>query len=103
MAGTRPEPRSSPPPIEHDRSRHRFVARTGNLRAELVYQLQAGQLVMVHTWVPVELRNQGLAGRLTEAATRHCQDEGLIAVGACPFARAWLAHNARRFPGLEVH
>ncbi|HET9061190.1 MAG TPA: GNAT family N-acetyltransferase [Acidimicrobiales bacterium] len=78
------------------------MLRAGELTAELVYQRDGDQLVMVHTWVPVELRNQGIAGRLVEAAASYCRQEGLIAVGACSFARVWLARNRHKIPGLVV-
>jgi predicted GNAT family acetyltransferase len=89
-------------PVEHEPEAHRFVARSGDLTAELSYERRGDQLVMVHTWVPVELRNRGVAGRLVEEAVRYCRQEDLVAVGACSFARAWLARNAGRFPDLEV-
>lgn len=90
------------PTVEHEVADQRFVVRCGDLVAELDYWREGDDLVLAHTWVPVGMRNQGIAARLVVAAARYCEEESLGAVAACPYVRAWFKKNPERFPQLTV-
>jgi uncharacterized protein len=70
--------------------RHRLELMVGDQMAELVYQVQAGYLVLVHTEVPTSLEGHGLGGRLVQAALDRAVNDDLVVVPWCPFARRWL-------------
>lgn len=71
---------------------HRFVLE-GDDRAELVYRINGRRLVLIHTEVPKELRDRGIAGRLVAAAVARAADEGLTVVPLCPYASQWLTEH----------
>jgi predicted GNAT family acetyltransferase len=79
----------------------RFELTIDGQTAELVYQLDAPVLELVHTGVPDALEGEGIGGRLVRAALEVAERDGLTIVPTCPFARAWL----RRHPGeaARVH
>ncbi len=70
--------------------------------AELVYEVQGDQLVLVHTGVPGELEGQGIGGRLVAAAVERAARDGLTIVPLCPFARRWLRRHPDETAGVVV-
>jgi predicted GNAT family acetyltransferase len=72
---------------------HRFVYRTGDDEAELVYRAEPGRLVLVHTEVPDAFRGQGIGGRLVEAAIDRAAERGETVVPECSYARRWLEEH----------
>ena len=68
----------------------RFVTTLDGAEAELVYEVDAGRLTLVHTGVPDALSGHGLGGKLVQAAVDKATRERLIVVPLCPFARRWL-------------
>jgi predicted GNAT family acetyltransferase len=75
--------------VEHDPGR--FVARIGDLEAEVVYERRGDVLDVVHTWTPPSLRGRDIAARLTEAAFAYAREHGLRIVPTCPYTRAYVA------------
>lgn len=71
----------------------RFVAAANGAVAELVYGLDEGRLIVVHTGVPAELEGQGLGGRLVRSALDKAAREKRTLVPLCPFARRWLREH----------
>ena len=71
----------------------RFTIDVDGTEAELVYELQPGRLVLLHTEVPEALEGQGIGGRLVRAAAERAAAEGLTVVPRCPFARGWLERH----------
>jgi uncharacterized protein len=71
----------------------RFVATLDGTVAELVYRVEDGRLVLVHTGVPEELEGHGLGGRLVRAALDKAVREQRTLVPLCPFARRWLREH----------
>ena len=76
-----------------DALNHRFVLEIDGAEAELDYRENDRRLVLVHTWVPEELRRRGIAGRLVATAVERAQREGLIVVPVCPYAVRWLEEH----------
>ena len=71
----------------------RFLFRSVQGDAELVYHRNGSRLVLVHTEVPDALGGQGIGGRLVRAALDMAAREGLTVVPWCPFARHWLEEH----------
>ncbi len=84
---------SEEPEIVDARGESRFVYRDGHAEAELLYHVNGGRLVLVHTEVPDALAGRGLGGRLVTAALDRAEREGLTVVPWCPFARDWLQRH----------
>lgn len=79
--------------IRDEPERDRFVARSGDSEAELVYRASPDTLILVHTGVPEELEGRGVGGELVRAALARAEAEGLTVVPWCPFARRWLQRH----------
>jgi hypothetical protein len=71
----------------------RFVAVQDGAVAELVYRLEGGRLVVVHTGVPEELEGHGLGAKLVRSALDKAHRDHLTLVPVCPFARRWLREH----------
>jgi uncharacterized protein len=71
----------------------RFELVRGDERAVLDYRADDGRLVLVHTEVPESWRNQGIGGRLVQAAVTKAQREGLEIDARCSFAAAWIEQH----------
>ncbi|HMK62972.1 MAG TPA: GNAT family N-acetyltransferase [Acidimicrobiales bacterium] len=69
---------------------NRLVVDHQGARAELVYQVDDGRLVLVHTGVPKDLSGRGVGGELVRAAVARAAHDHLTVVPRCPFARRWL-------------
>ncbi|HYA68459.1 MAG TPA: GNAT family N-acetyltransferase [Acidimicrobiales bacterium] len=80
----------------------RFVLREGGAEAELVYALEDGRLVLVHTGVPDEMAGRGVGGRLVKVALDRAAREGLRVVPLCPFARRWLRNHPDMAAGVDI-
>ena len=78
--------------IEHEPGR-RFVARCGDVEAELVYTRRGDVLDVQHTWTPPALRGRAVAARLTDAAFAYARAEGLRIVPTCSYTRTYLARH----------
>jgi uncharacterized protein len=66
-----------------------YVAQGGRTLAELIYAMDAnGRAILEHTEVSGELRGQGVARHLVDAAVQWARETGTKLVPVCPFARA---------------
>ena len=84
---------SQPPTVRDDRSHGRFVFEKDGAVAELVYEVDAARLFLIHTEVPEALRGHGIGGQLVTAAVARALDDGLTVVPWCPYARRWLGRH----------
>ena len=82
-----------PPAVRDDRDQGRFAVERDGAVAELVYEAEPGQLIIVHTEVPEVLGGRGVGGQLVRAAVARAAAEGLTVVPWCPFASRWLADH----------
>ena len=88
--------------VVDDAVHHRFVyAETGDA-AHLVYQDEAGRLILVHTEVPEALGGRGIAGRLVQAAVERARERGATLVPWCPYARHWLKGHPDAASGVTI-
>lgn len=68
----------------------RFELYVDGIRAELVYSLHRGRLVIEHTRVPDRIAGRGIGGMLVAAAVDKAIEGDLTVVPVCPFAASWL-------------
>jgi predicted GNAT family acetyltransferase len=80
----------------------RFELTVDGQLAELVYQVEGNQLVLIHTEVPGVLGGQGIGGLLVQAAIDRAAAEGLTIVPRCPFARHWLERHPDQAARVRV-
>jgi predicted GNAT family acetyltransferase len=81
---------------------HRFELTLDGSTAELVYRLNGGRLVLVHTEVPESLEGHGIGGRLVRAAVARAARDGLTVVPVCPYARQWLEKHPDAVAGVAI-
>jgi len=92
-----PDARNTPPVILDNREKNQFETETSAGTAVLQYTRSGDRIVLLHTEVPKGAREQGVGGRLVEAAFQQAREGGSRVVLACPFVRAYL----RRHPELR--
>jgi predicted GNAT family acetyltransferase len=81
------------PSVVDNAAESRFEVALDGAVAELVYERDDRQLVLVHTGVPEELEGRGIGGVLVTAAVDDAAGRGLTVVPTCPFARSWLERH----------
>jgi uncharacterized protein len=80
----------------------RLVVNQAGHTAELVYRVEPGRLVLVHTGVPPELEGRGIGVALVRASIARAAAQGLTVVPWCPFARKWLRAHPDAARGVAV-
>jgi predicted GNAT family acetyltransferase len=91
-----------PPTVVDDRGHDRLAFEQNGAVAELVYEVEADRLVLVHTEVPEALSGHGVGGRLVAAAVAKARAESLVVVPRCPFARRWLQEHPDAAAGVTI-
>lgn len=77
--------------IQHDTERKGFFMAINGVEAELTYREKPnGTLVYHHTFVPDELRGQGIAGKLTRFALDWARENGKKVRATCPYVLSFL-------------
>jgi predicted GNAT family acetyltransferase len=84
------------------RDEGRLTVQEGDSVAELVYEIEDGRMVLVHTGVPQEMGHRGVAGRLVAYALDVARRENMTLVPLCPYARKWMREHPRAVEGLQV-
>ena len=80
--------------VANDVAGNRFVVYRPEGIGQLVYRRVGPHLVdLKHTEVAPELRGQGIAEALAEAAFKHARDVGDQVIPTCPFVQKWLARH----------
>jgi hypothetical protein len=73
--------------------RHRYEIAIGDQVAYLDYRKRPDHVVLVHTEVPVALRNRGLGGVLARHALDEARRAGLGVIVKCPFLTTWVKRH----------
>ncbi len=71
----------------------RFEIAVGGHIAVLMYRLEPGSIVFVHTEVPEELEGQGLGKKLAIAALNYAVENSLKVVPLCPFVAGYIKRH----------
>jgi uncharacterized protein len=81
------------PEIMDNKAEGRLEAEVDGVRAELIYKVAHGRLVIEHTRVPKQIGGRGIASKLVSSAVDKAVEEGLTVVPVCPFAGPWLRQH----------
>jgi predicted GNAT family acetyltransferase len=73
--------------------RNRYEIALNDHVAFLEYRRRKDHVVLVHTEVPVALRNRGLGGMLAKHALDDARRAGLNVIVKCPFVTTWLQRH----------
>ncbi len=78
--------------FEHDTERHQFYTLVDGKKAYLDYVvLEEGEVLKYyHTFVPPELRGQGIAGELAQFALNYAKDNSFKVNPSCPFVKSFI-------------
>ncbi|MBT4758056.1 MAG: N-acetyltransferase [Opitutae bacterium] len=82
------------PTVHHCSDHARFEIAIGEATAVLEYTRSDSLMTIHHTYVPVELRGQNIAGLLAKAAFDSARAEQLQVLPLC----SYIAGYAKRFP-----
>jgi predicted GNAT family acetyltransferase len=81
------------PPISHNLAAHAFECVAQGHRCFAEYELADGTMRMTHTVVHPDLRGQGIAAALVEAALAYAESQSLKVVPLCSYVRAYLQRH----------
>lgn len=84
--------------IKHDQHAHRFRLRYGMQIAYIDYIPAEGAINILHTYVPEELRGQGIAARLMTSVMEYAKEHHLKVIPTCPYTDTFL----KRYPEYQV-
>lgn len=79
--------------IVHRQADNHFEADLGEEKAKLIYRINAGLLVLLHTEVPPRFRRKGIAGMLATAALEYAKKEGLKVRSYCSYTTRFIENN----------
>lgn len=79
--------------IRHDLVAGRYEISVGDQLAVADYRLDAGRMIMTHTFVPPEARGRGLAEKLVRRALADAQAQSLKVVPACSYVAAFVRRH----------
>lgn len=78
--------------VEHQQEKSRFVIQQQGHECLLEYQLTATAIDFHHTFVPPELRGQGLAEKLVRTGLAWARAENLNINASCSYVQKFLRH-----------
>lgn len=81
------------PVVQHLPDEQCYEFRQGNTRAVLTYQHDDSRIVYDHTFVPVELRGQGIAEKLVRTALADARDAKLQVVPQCSYVAKFMERH----------
>lgn len=95
MASSMPGP--GEPQILHNETSNRFECEVGGIAAYARYRREGNKLILTHTEVPAEFRDQGVGAQLARVALDFARAERLRVVPLCPFVASFI----RRTPEYQ--
>ena len=85
--------------VKINKERGRFEVPVENELAVADYKLTDNTMVFTHTWVPRELRGQGIGKELVRQALEYARSHDYRVKGKCPFVKSYL-DNHSEFSGI---
>lgn len=76
--------------VEHQTEQSRFVINVGSQQAVLKYEHHEGDIDFTSTFVPDNLRGQGLAEKLVHAGLAWAREQGYNIRASCWYVKLWL-------------
>ena len=83
----------NPITIINNKDRQRFEAKIDDDYAYIDYRMHDGQMVLMHTFVPVKLRGKHIADELARFALAYLEKEKIPAKIYCPFVTAYIQRH----------
>lgn len=80
--------------IEHRPDAKRFVIQIEENTAELRYTKKAKVMKFTHTYVPDELRGQGIAGKLAKYGLEYARENGFTVEASCSYITTYLEKHS---------
>jgi len=84
--------------VQHNVALSRFETEVSGHLSIAEYDLRGDQMVMTHTFVPPELRGQGIAEKLVRAALEHARSRHWRVVPACSYVATFIQRHAEFQP-----
>ena len=81
------------PRVEHDTERSRFVIKTPEGEAMLLYDAYKSRMIIRHTEVPPELEGRGLAAALAKTALEYARANQLKVILVCPYVEKYVERH----------
>lgn len=81
------------PAVTHNAIAQRYEMTVEGRLAACEYQLNDGQMVFTHTFVPPELRGRGIAETLVRTALGDARTSGHKVVPACSYVAVFIQRN----------
>ena len=79
--------------VIHNKAEQRFEVWIENSLSKLDYIRDGNTMVMTHVGVPFELRNRGIAGRITQAGLDYAKENSLRVVPMCSYVAAYIRRH----------
>jgi predicted GNAT family acetyltransferase len=79
--------------ITHNTANHQFEAFVDSYKAELVYRVSGDKIYLMHTLVPDEIGNRGIAAALALHSLNYAEENDLETVVYCAFIKAFVAKH----------
>lgn len=76
--------------VEHQSEKSRFVITKEGHECVLDYQLQGNDINFTHTFVPTELRGQGLAEKIVRQGLAWAREQGFDISADCSYVQKFL-------------
>lgn len=83
--------------VRHNEAERRFEADVPGGLARADYRLDGSTMRLVHTEVPQQLENRGVAGRVVETVLDYARAHQLKVEPVCPYVRAYMRKHPETF------
>lgn len=80
--------------VQSNPAEHRYEIRSGDALAVIEYELDGERMILNHTFVPPELRGQGIAEKLVRAALADAREQKLTVVPECSYVEKFMTRHA---------
>ena len=82
--------------LKHDENQQRYILKIeNNHEAYVSYELNGDQMKLVFSFVPNELRGQGIGKELVERTFAKLTDEGYFAVAVCSYIKKTAINSSK--------
>lgn len=79
--------------VNRNENTHKFEVSMDGRLASLDYTMEGPDLALDHTFVPREMRGQGIAQQLAETALNYARDNNFKVLPYCTFVQQYIADH----------
>jgi predicted GNAT family acetyltransferase len=84
--------------VRHNAEERRFEADVGGEISVADYEERGTEMIMTHTYVPPQLRGQGIAEKIVRVALEYARSQRLRVVPACSYVAAFIKRHPEFHP-----